>query len=51
MSDPEEDPAGSPAQKVRVQTGRFRPISNRYPHLIIIDVRISLYLSLCPTNQ
>ena len=30
MPDPEEDQAGP---KVPVQTGRFRPISDRYPHL------------------
>ncbi|MBV8215831.1 MAG: HIT domain-containing protein [Verrucomicrobia bacterium] len=33
MPDPEEEPAGPIGPKVRVQTGRFRPISDRYPQL------------------
>jgi hypothetical protein len=34
MSDPEEDLPGQSAPKVHVQIGRFRPVSDRYPHRV-----------------
>jgi hypothetical protein len=32
MTEPEADPAALSIQKVHVQIGRIRPISDRYPH-------------------
>jgi hypothetical protein len=54
MPDQEEDPARPIGPKVRVQTGRFRPISDRYPQVSAdqqeqgnshCDLRIDVFLS------
>src|SRR5215471_12768384 len=41
MPDPEEDPPGPSTPKVRVQTGRFRPISDRSPQRPQVHHRFS----------